>query len=86
VRFSGHGDDLLLEQRVLALAERPPRLDLDAVLAGERGDLALLVLTAGTMSVSASSRVRCGTRKLETPIERARPDSRIFSSAFQLST
>ena len=29
--------------------------------------------TAGTTSVSSSSRSRCGTRKFETPIERARP-------------
>ena len=42
--------------------------------------------TAGTVPVSAASRCRCGTWKLDTPIERARPSLANSSSACQVET
>ena len=93
VRRRGILDRRKTEQFVLALAEWPPGLGVDSMLSLELPQFALLedrvkfdLVDRRHDVVSASSLSRCGTRKLLTPMDLARPSARKVLNVRQVST
>ena len=69
VRLGGNGDHVLVEQRVFALTERTPRLNLDAMTASECRGLRLLVGRVQLDLVDGGYDIRFGQQALQVRLE-----------------